>query len=83
MIDYAPGDPSAITTGENKTTPIHLAVSGCDFSHSDIYICILIKAYNGHFEVLQDLVYKYQMFLDYKDDKGRTPLDLAAFRGHR
>ena len=28
-------------------------------------------------------MYKYQMFLDHKDDKGRTPLDLAAFRGHR
>ena len=47
------------------------------------FIFLLYKAYNGHFEVIQELVYKYQMFLDHKEEKGHTPLDLAAFRGHR
>lgn len=42
-----------------------------------------LQAYHGHYGILGELVYKYQSYLDSKDEKGRTPLDLAAFRGHK
>ena len=41
------------------------------------------QAYNGHYGVLEELVYKYQSYIDSKDEQGRTPLDLAAFKGHK
>ena len=30
-----------------------------------------VQAYNGHFGVLEELLYKYQAYLDCKDEKGR------------
>ncbi len=44
---------------------------------------VYVQAYNGHYEVVQDLLYKYQLMIDHKEEKGRTPLDLAAYKGHR
>ena len=31
-----------------------------------------VQAYNGHFGVLEELLYKYQAYLDCKDEKGRN-----------
>ena len=41
------------------------------------------QAYNGHTEAVDELLYRYQNHIDHKDPKGRTPLDLAAFQGHK
>ena len=45
--------------------------------------CSHLQAYHGHFGVLEELLYKYRMYIDVKDEKGRTPLDLAAYQGHK
>ena len=42
-----------------------------------------IQAYHGHFGVLEELLYKYHSYIDSKDGKGRTPLDLAAYKGYK
>ncbi len=42
-----------------------------------------LQAYHGHYAILGELVYKYQTYIDSKDEKGRTPLDLAGFKGHK
>jgi len=42
-----------------------------------------MQAYHGHYGVLEELLYKYSAYVDVKDEKGRTPLDLAAFQGHK
>ena len=46
-------------------------------------VFISIQAYHGHFGVLEELLYKYHSYLDSKDGKGRTPLDLAAYKGYK
>ena len=36
-------------------------------------VCVYyVQAYNGHFGVLEELLYKYQAYLDCKDEKGRN-----------
>ena len=40
-----------------------------------------MQGFHGDFGVLEELLYKYQVF-DVKDEKGRTPLYLAAYQGH-
>ena len=46
-----------------------------DISMTDYSVLILalfcVQAYNGHFGVLEELLYKYQAYLDCKDEKGR------------
>ena len=42
-----------------------------------------MQAFHGDFGVLEELLYKYQVYIDVKDEKGRTPLDLAAYQGHQ
>ncbi|CAI9605437.1 unnamed protein product, partial [Staurois parvus] len=40
-----------------------------------------LAAYNGHHQALEILLNTYAD-VDNKDEKGRTPLDLASFKGH-
>ena len=37
-----------------------------------VLFCVHVQAYNGHFGVLEELLYKYQAYLDCKDEKGRN-----------
>ena len=54
---------------------------------TDVYMqthgSTIVQAYNGHTGALDELLYRYQHHIDLKDTKGRTPLDLAAFKGHK
>ena len=58
---------------------IHDHVNGS----TNFLIFVSIQAYHGHFGVLEELLYKYHSYLDSKDGKGRTPLDLAAYKGYK
>lgn len=70
-------------------TPIHLAVqiklefttTKYEASHILDLKCVL-QAYHGHDEILQLLL---PLFPDtnIKEDSGKTPLDLAAYKGHK
>ena len=42
-----------------------------------------IQVYHGPFGVLEELLYKYHSYIDSKDGKGHTPLDLAAYKGYK
>lgn len=46
-----------------------------------IYIFIYSQAYHGHHQALEVLVQSL-LDLDVRNSSGRTPLDLAAFKGH-
>jgi len=41
-------------------------------------VCVsYVQAYNGHFGVLEELLYKYQAYLDCKDEKGKCHFQLV------
>ena len=43
-----------------------------------VCVCVLyVQAYNGHFGVLEELLYKYQAYLDCKDEKGKCHFQLV------
>lgn len=73
-------------------SPLHLAVSDVILISSPSlrhhlqsqHICInlwIFQAYHGHHHAMEVLVQSL-LDLDVRNGQGRTPLDLAAFKGH-
>lgn len=75
-------------------SPLHLAVSNMYYSYNgfivnlrqamawyDDYGKCIFQAYHGHHHALEVLVQSL-LDLDVRNGQGRTPLDLAAFKGH-
>lgn len=72
-------------------SPLHLAVSKTLVSFlkrnvfSYLWPCIhgefIFQAYHGHHHAMEVLVQSL-LDLDVRNSQGRTPLDLAAFKGH-
>ncbi|KPP75000.1 serine/threonine-protein phosphatase 6 regulatory ankyrin repeat subunit A-like [Scleropages formosus] len=67
--------------GRAPISPLHLAVSKSSPLSIPRIEIEPVQAYHGHHQALEVLVQSL-LDLDVRNSQGRTPLDLAAFKGH-
>lgn len=68
------------TTRQCCSTCIPIHVNPRVALQCTLCVCVgvlYVQAYNGHFGVLEELLYKYQAYLDCKDEKGKCHFQLV------